>query len=351
MKTFKTGKFGKVNQCEIARELGVSQSLVSKILSGRNEASKEMTEKILKLVGEKGYRPNMLVRGMQTGQTKTIGVVVPADGFHSGIVQGIHDHLDSAGYAMILVWNKENIAAPDSRKELEYIHRLVDRRVDGVILRPTHDDVSDMYFKEVSERGIPLVIVDRELARTHYDFAGTDDRAGGEMAARHLLGLGHRSLGQLAGPSSVSTAKDRRLGFEKAVAEFGKGAVCRTIEAQHFDHVEKEILQLLQSNPRPTAIFGANDNTAREIYEMAATLGLKVPGDLSVVGFADLEFARFLVPSLTTIQQDPYGIGEEAAKLLLARCKADKTGEKHEAIRLKPGLIVRASTRRPEERS
>lgn len=347
MKGPESSSFNRVNQREIARELGVSQSLVSKILSGRNEASKETTERILKAAERKGYRPNMLVRGIQTGQTKTIGVVIPANAFLSEVVHGVHDALDRAGYAMILVWNTENIAEPDSRVELEYLHRLVDRRVDGVILRPTHDDASDMYFSEISERGIPLVVVDRLLARAKYDFVGTDDRCGAEMAARHLLDLGHRRLGQLAGPSSVSTSRDRRVGFEKAVADFGRGATCRTIEAADFQNVEKEITKLLLSKPRPTAVFGANDHTAREIYQVAAKLGLKMPIDLSVVGFADLNFASWMSPPLTTVRQNPYRIGAAAAELMLARCGLKGKGEGRETIRLKPELVVRESTAKP----
>jgi len=347
MKASKTGKLKKTNQREIARELGVSQSLVSKILSGKKEASKETTEKILMAAKQGGYRPNMLVRGMQTGQTRTIGVVIPASTFLSEVVHGVHDALDRAGYAMILVWNTENIAEPDSKAELEYIHRLVDRRVDGVILRPTHDDATDVYFSEIAERGIPIVVVDRLLSRTKYDFVGTDDRDGAEMAARHLLELGHCCVGQLAGPSSVSTSRDRCTGFEKAIAEFGDGATCRTIEAANFQDVEKEITELLLSKPRPTAVFGANDHTAREIYEVAGKLGLRIPQDLSVVGFADLSFASWMSPPLTTIRQKPYDIGKAAAKIILARCGNGKTAHVPEKIRLKPELVVRGSTARP----
>ncbi|OGV68042.1 MAG: hypothetical protein A2283_10520 [Lentisphaerae bacterium RIFOXYA12_FULL_48_11] len=344
MKPPYSGTSKKINQREIAHELGVSQSLVSKILSGRKEASPETTEKILKVAKRQGYRPNMLVRGLQTGETKTVGVIIPANTFLSEVVHGIHDALDRAGYAMILVWNTENIAEPDSKTELQYIHRLVDRRVDGVILRPTHDDATDMYFSEIAERGIPLVVVDRLLARTKYDFAGTDDIAGAEMAARHLLDLGHRRLGQLAGPSSVSTSRDRRIGFEKAIAEFGQGATCRTIEAVDFQNVEKDITELLLSKPRPTAVFGANDHTAKEIYQVAARLGLRIPQDLSVVGFADLNFAAWMFPPLTTVRQDPYGIGEAAANLVLARCRGKVNSAKQETIRLTPELVIREST-------
>lgn len=335
-----------VSQLDIARALGVSQALVSQVLAGKNEASPKMTARILKMAREKRYRPNALVRGMQTGRTGTIGVIVPSDGFYSWIVKGLHDQLARAGYLIYLVWNDEHVAAPDSNRELEYLHRLMDRRVEGVILRPTHDDVTDMYFSEVMGRGIPLVVVDRELTRTKCDFAGTDDFEGGAMAARHLLELGHRRLGQVAGPSVVSTAKDRRLGFEREVAEFGQGATCSTIEAEGFQNTKSEIRRLLSLDPRPTGVFGPSDFAAREMYEVAAELGLKVPRDLSVVGFADLPFAEWLSPPLTTLRQDPLGIGEAAAGLLLSQCAKGVRG-KQKKVKLKPGLVVRGSTAGP----
>ena len=336
--------FHRISQTEIARELGVSQSLISKVLAGKNEASDKVRDRILAMVKKERYRPNALVHGLQTGHTNTVGVIVPAGGFHSEIVHGIHDCLDVAGYSMFLVWNKEDVAVPDSRKELEYIHRLIDRRVDGVILRPAHDDVSNIYFSEVWERGVPLVVIDRELSNVRCDFAGTDDEAGGRLAAEYLLSLGHRRLGQIAGPSAVSTAKDRRIGFEKAVAEFGRSAACRTIEAPTFANVKKEALQLMQSNPRPTAVFGVNDDAARDLFGVAATLGLRIPGDLSVVGFGDLPYGEYLLPSLTTFRQNTYGIGEKAAKLLLARCAGGRSRTaKQDRIRLKPELVIRGS--------
>ena len=353
MKTRKD-KFGNINQREIANELGVSQSLVSKILAGRNEASPEMTGKILRLVQEKGYRPNMLVRGVLSGKTKTIGVVIPADGFFSEIVHGIHDCLTRAGYAMFLVWNDDHMVAPDSKKELEYIHSLVDRRVDGIILRPTHDEVSQMYFNEVHLRGIPMVIVVREIAPAHYDFVGTDDRAGGELAAKHLLELGHRCLGQIAGPSIVSTSRGRRLGFESAVADFGPTASCLTIEAPGFSNAKTQILELLQSTPRPTAVFAANDDAAAEIYVIAASLGLRIPDDLSVIGFGDLVFAPHLTPPLTTLRQNPYSIGENAAALMLTKCASKhkkKPAPEVMNIKFLPTLVVRGSTCAVKQRS
>ncbi len=339
--------FGKVNQRELARELGVSQSLISKILSGKNDASKEMTARILNAAAKKGYRPNLLVRGIQTGQTKTIGVVMPADDFYSGIMHGIHDSLERAGYAMILVWDAEHVATPDSQKELIAIHGLLDRRVDGVILRPTHDDATRMYFSEIHERGIPLVIVDRELAEVASDYVGTDNYSGGMMAARHLLDLGHRHLGHIAGPNRISPAKDRRRGFEDAVADYGDGASCLTIEATNFHSVKTEVLHLLQSTPRPTAVFGANDLVATEIYSTAKSLGLNIPKDISIIGFGNLTFGQFMSPALTTIHQHPYRIGEEAAQLLLARCSEKITGTNSTPIQVKkitPDLVVREST-------
>ncbi len=332
---------------QVAEAADVSIATVSRVLNntGRKAYSPDTAERVQRAAKRLGYRPNLLMRGVAGHATRTIGVQVPLSGdFYPGVLQGIHDHLAEFDCALILAWNKEDIAPPESGTELRQIHRLIDRRVDGVILRPTHDSVSDMYFEEVWERGIPLVAVDRAIPGVHCDFAGTDDRAVGRMAAEYLLGLGHRRLGHLAGPASVSTASDRRAGFEEAVAAFGAGATCLTVEALDFSGAREESRRLLRADPRPTALFAANDEMAETLYELAAELGLSIPGDLSVVGCGDLLAGHYLRPALTTFDQHPYRIGQEAARLVLDRIEGDGNQEKPREVRVSPEIVVRGSS-------
>ena len=332
----------------VAERAGVSESTVSRILAGQRQYDPATVRRVQAAAEALRFRPNSLVRGILSGRTGAIGVVVPASTpFLAGILHGIHDALSEADQALLLAWNPLHYASPRNRSELRHIHRLLEYRVDGIILRPTHDDARHEEFREIWDRGLPLVVVDRELPGVRCDFAGTDDTTGGRLAAEHLLKLGHRRLGHLAGPRSVSTARGRRSGFEEAVSSWGAGASCRTVEAPHFSGTRKEALILLRARPRPTAVFCVNDDAAADLYAAAAELGLDIPRDVSVVGFADLPLASWLRPALTTLRQDPYRLGREAVRIVLERRDGPPRPAGPIEVRLKPDLVARKSTAPP----
>ncbi len=339
---------GRVTLRAVAARAGISESTASRILAGQRQYDARTVDRVLAAAATLRYRPNSLVRGILSGRSRTIGVVVPASTFFlAGILRGIHDALAAADHVLLLSWNPLHFAAPGNVVERRHIHRLLEHRVDGLILRPTHDAATDDDYREILERRLPLVTVDRELPGVACDFAGTDDAGGARMAAGHLLGLGHRRLGHLAGPGAVSTARRRREGFERAVAAFGRGAACRAVEGPDFRGLRDEALRLLRTRPRPTAVFCANDDAAASLYEAADALRLRIPQDLSVVGFADLPHAVWMRPPLTTVRQDPVAIGREAARIVLARCAGGARCDGPIAVRVKPELIVRGSTAKP----
>jgi LacI family transcriptional regulator len=291
------------------------------------------------------YRPNLLVSGIRTGKSNTIGVIIPSpDIFFNNVLHGIHDELMKADNVPIVLLTHAGGELIDRDYELTQIHMLLDRRVDGIIFRPTNEMVGDTYHSEVWERHVPLTAIDSETPLTKADFVGTDDVLGARLCAEHLLSLGHRHVAHLAGPSNVSTARDRRAGFETAIRQ--GGGECVTMEA--FSYIEdlKTTIQLLDLNPRPTAIFAGSDLLAESVYEAAMVLGLKIPEDLSVVGFSNSDVAHRLLPPLTTIHQRPYEMGQRAARLVLSRSQG-KTKNPHPVkVRLEPELVVRSSTAR-----
>jgi LacI family transcriptional regulator len=333
----------RVSLKQIAEATGCSLMTVSRALRGRPDIAAETREQILSVASKLGYRPNLLVRGLQTGRSGNIALLVSPEGdFGSGIVRGAHDELVRQQYLPILHWKWAQAGETTEAAELGVIHRVLDRRVEGIIFFPQDDSVPDLYFREVWQRGVPLLTVDRRLARTKADFVGTDDLAGARMAAEHLLALGHRHVAHLAGHAKYGTHADRRTGFEAAIAK-GRGC-CRTVEVPGADAVGPLTEKLLLSDPRPTAIFLTADFQAPAVYQTAAKLGLRIPDDLSVVGFADLAFAKYLAPPLTTVRQDPYGIGREAARVIVERCSRTLKDKEPVQLRLMPELIVRDST-------
>lgn len=343
---------GRVTLAQIAAEVELPVMAVSRALNGKpGLVSEERRIRILAMAERMGYRPNFLVRAMQTGRSRIIGVVVPPVGdFGSRMVCGIHQVLSAAGHLPLLHWRTHDPHADQERvrsAELDVVNALLDHRVDGVILFPADDWVLDLHSQELHRRGVPLVTVDRQLQHITADFVGTDDRLGARLAAEHLLALGHRHVAQLAGDARYGTYADRRSAFEATIRS--AGGTCVTMEKSTYNELADTIRQtnrLFDALPRPTAVFLAHDHLAAGVIAAVHARGLQVPRDVSVVGFADLAHAALMQPPLTTVRQDPEAIGRRAAELLLRRIQGPATGEPVR-LRLPPELIVRASTAPP----
>ena len=346
--------YPQVSQKRIAEEAGVSQATVSLVLAGRGVSSEETTRRVMKAAERLRYRPNLLVHGIQTGKTRMMGVMAaPADFYWSEVLYGIHDVLTVADHVPVMVWTSHRGPGPRQRNspgsnELEQIHRLLDRRVDGVILWPPFASVYQQHVHEFSSRGLPIVTIDYELpAEFKADSVGSDEASGGRMVAEHLLSLGHRSVAHLAGPKGEAWAAGRRAAFERAIRQC-KDARCVTIEANLKDRDQglAQARVLLGLKNRPTAIFAATDPLAKSVYHAAKELGLRIPQDLSVVGFADDDFASEMAPPLTTVRQPGYDTGRAAAELLLARSQgaAGAAAAAPRRVRLPVELVDRKST-------
>jgi DNA-binding LacI/PurR family transcriptional regulator len=336
---------------QIAAQTNVSIATVSKVLSGREDVSDKTRQRILQVAKDMNYRPNLLVRGIQTGRTNTIGVMIPvnSDTFLASIVSGVHDVLVQDNFVPMMLWSVRNLDGQwkYDKTELQMIHQLVDRRVDGLILRPIEDSASDDYLHEIHDHHLPLVAVDRARPNSHRaDFVGTDDYHGGQLAAEHLLQLGHRHIVHFAGPDFTSTARHRREGFE---------SILKTCPDVQYDVCQNKafsgnpdfVRTYFATHRMPTAIFAANDYMATPVYSLLTDMNLRVGADVSVIGFADLPFAQFMQPALTTIRQNPLEIGRKAAQLIINRINNSSSDEDTYSpvqIRLKPELIVRQST-------
>lgn len=318
---------------------------VSRALNGHGSVSAPTRARVLAAAQRLRYRPNRLMKAVMAGRSGTVGVMIsPLKPFQSQVVHGVHDGLVSRGCLPILHFHDAGPEAERDASELEYIHRLLDQRVDGLIFWPSDETVPDVYLEEVWERSVPLVAVDRHLPQTKADFSGTDDIAGGRIAAEHLIDLGHRRLAHVGGESWVSTYADRRRGFEEAAGRHG--IAVSTVECRGCD-CHDSVRRLLGTGARPTAIFAASDLMAPPIYAAAASLGIEIGRDLSVIGFADLRETHGLVPGLTTIRQDAYEIGRQAARLLLDRLEGAVDSATPRSVRLQPQLVVRQSTMPP----
>lgn len=336
------GPKDKVTMKTIAEEAGVTLTTVSRILNQKGDKYAESTRKqIFEIADRLKYRPNALVHGMQTGQTGCAGVMIPVDDpFYSQVVAGIHEAFVSHDTIMLLGWNLHSLSKEDEVRERHIIHQMIDRRVEGILLRPSTEEFERSYFEEIWERDIPLILVDREMSKMKSDFVGTDDQLGGKLAAELLISLGHRRM-LFLGDELASTSRRRETGFRKVLSET-PDAYCQSIavdEATTWD----ELRQRLSSSEPPTALFCYNDDIARRAATEILAAGLSIPDDVSLVGFGNVPSADFGIP-LTTFDQHPREIGITAAQLYQDRTRGKNgRGVHHEVIR--PDLLVRASTR------
>ncbi len=342
-----------VNQKRIALAAGVSQATVSLVLAGQPVTSEATRSRVLEAAQRLKYRPNLLVRGMQTGKTRTIGVMAPPlDYYWSEVLYGIHDALAAADHVPITLWSSHDRSGPWRREApeanvLEQVHRLLDRRIDGVILWPPFAIAYEEHVAEFSSRELPVVTIDHELpARFRADSVLSDEAQGGALVAEHLLSLGHRRIGHLAGPANALWAIARRKAFETAVRERDSKAKITTLEAPpgETQWATEITRQLLAGPDRPTAVYAASDLYAKVVYRVARSMGLSIPKDISVVGFSDDDFAEEMEPPLTTIRQPSYEIGRSAAGLVLGRSEGSLREPAPTRVTLPVSLIVRGST-------
>ncbi|MFA6959399.1 MAG: LacI family DNA-binding transcriptional regulator [Opitutaceae bacterium] len=310
---------------EISRICGVSLGATSKALSGKPGVSEATRQRILSVAAQHNYRPNRLVHAIQSGRSMTVGLTCNdfRDDFSGRIIEGMLEVLYGADYdAIVISWD---LCVHEGEKALR---TFAERRVDGLLMFPPADQPSQAYLHELKSFHRPIVVVDQTFAGVKdYDFVGSQDFEGGALAAEHLIGLGHHNIANLF-HQKTSTGRARLEGFRSAMQRHGLALHdqwMREIEnygtAEPYDHARA----LLGGANPPSAIVAFNDWVALDVLAAAHDLGLSVPRDVSVVGFADLKLASVVRPRLTTITQDPLAIGRRAAGRLLELLNAGMT--------------------------
>lgn len=336
---------------DVATLAGVSLGAASRILRGdRASFSPQTSERVVAAAATLGWRRNLLVSGMQTGRSRTVGVVIPPyDSFWVGVLAGIHERLAASDYLPITVWLGDLEHMPhfeaDEARGVELMNRLLDRRVDGLILWPPFGLAYYHHARELRDRTVPVVMIDYHSDHAICDTVTTDETAATALVARHLLDLGHRRIAYITGREheSQSWAIDRRRGIESAFAAAGGDLTVYKLGTDGSDAREVS-RRLLAARPRPTAVITATDHEAVYVYQAAAEAGLTIPGDVSVVGFADLDFARWMVPALTTVRQRAGRIGARAVEMILERIESPGERRDYVGVRLEADLAVRGST-------
>ncbi len=326
---------------DVARRAGVSIATVSYVLNGTRPVSPEVEARVWEAVAALQYRPNRVARGLRRKRTHVLGLIVPdsANPFFAEIARGLEDLSFAHDYSLILC-NSDG----DPAKEQRYLGVLIEQQVDGIAL--VSAGAAPAHLAILQQRGIPFVVVDREISGLAADCVLADNFQGGYLATWHLLERGHRRIACITGPPDLTSSADRVRGYRHAMAEAGIELLEEWVyrgdfRAESGYHAARFFLQLPPSI-RPTAIFACNDLMAIGAMRAIGEVGLSIPHDISLVGFDDIILAAYVIPPLTTVAQPTYEMGRMAGELLLSRIQ-DRT--RPPARHLLPvRLIVRRST-------
>ncbi len=339
-----------VSQSAIARKAGVARTTVSLALRGGEGLAPETVERVMAAARTLGYRPNNLVQAIRRGKSGLVGVMVPPhDSYWSDILHGIHDTLVENNHVPLVLWPKHRQLAPDEQAELAQINRLIDWRVDGAIFWPWYARFYQTHIRELRKRDLPLATIDSELSDSFQaDAVLSDESQGAGFVADHLLGLGHKQILHFAGPASEAWSRDRRNCFSEALA--GRpGVRLHVVELPLTIARAPFIREAMQALPGVTAVFAATDEIAEEVYQIALSLGRRIPEDLSVVGYGNVDVSSRLLPALTTVRHHPYRMGKLAASLLLGRIAEPGRAIAPRRERIPVEFVARGSTAPPSQ--
>jgi LacI family transcriptional regulator len=332
---------------DVAQRARVSVSTVSHVLNGTRKVSEGTRGDVLAAVEELSYRPNLLAKGLKTRRTYTIGLLISdiQNSFFTSVVRGVEDEALSRGYHLFLCNTDE-----DPGREDEYIKELAKKRVDGLMVAPSARRES--HVRRLRGEGMPFVFVDRDVEGVDADVVSVDNRAGMRLIAEHLVGLGHRRIAMISGPLNKASGYERHLGLRDALADLGVELEDSLVRFGDFrtSSGREGARELLGFPSPPTALVTANNQMTLGALLTINEMGLGVPGDVSVVGFDDPEWAPLTGPPLTTLAQPTYEMGVRAAEMLLDRIETGP-GEESRKVLLEPWLVVRESTAPAKERS
>lgn len=310
-------KRGQVTIKDIARELGISPSTVSKALKGHPDIAAETKKAVNDLVQKWHYKPDPIALSLKIGQSKTIGVIVPeiVHYFFSTVISGIEDEVYDTGYQVMFCQSNETY-----EREIRAVETLLSGRVDGILVSMAKTTFEFGHFRKILDDGVPLVFFDRVCEEIETDRVIVDDEKGAYDAVNHLIKTGCRNIIHLAGPANLKIGQERKEGYIRAVT--GAGLEVKKENIIRCDTAEDARLivpQLLKRVPRPDGIFAVNDLTAAEALKIIKAAGLKIPADISVVGFTSGMISDITDPPLTSVEQHGYTIGREAARILIER--------------------------------
>ncbi|HAS6319640.1 LacI family DNA-binding transcriptional regulator [Vibrio vulnificus] len=322
---------------DVSEYAGVSQATVSRVVNGSCRVSHDKKLRVEKAIQVLGYRPNAIAQALASSRTGSIGIIVPELGgpFYSGILHCIEEQFRRFGYHVIVTAG--NNSEQSQRESVEF---LLGRRVDAMILHT--QNLSDDYLIELESKGIPLVLVNRFIPELASSCIDIDNELGGRLATEYLLQRGHHSIACITGPLDKSDARGRLQGYRKALEAAGIEYDEALVSEAGFTEESgaSAMRKLLNRGHTFSAVFVCNDHMAFGAFEVMKEQRIRIPEDVSLVGFDDILFARYLTPALTTVNFPIEQMSLEAVQLTLQILNKNKRDVN---FRLSPTLVIRES--------
>lgn len=328
---------------DIARQLGISPSTVSRALKDHFEISEETKKAVKRVAKELNYQPNSLALSLRNSKSNTIGVVIPeiVHFFFSTVISGIEDVAHSKGYNVIITQSNESYD-----REVQNVQTLFNNRVDGVLISISKETFDYKHIEDLKEKGVPVVFFDRIAKVEGSSSVTVDDFLGGYQATEHLIKQGYKRIAHLAGPASLYIMNERLAGYKKALEDGGIPYDPELVvpDSSMDNQAAYDATYELFNTKNPDAIFAPNDIAAMGAIKAAQKYGKNVPLDVGVVGFSNWQFTQLTNPSITTIEQSGFEIGQKAMELLLKQIESDSDEIEPESVKLETKLIAREST-------
>ena len=326
---------------DIAKKAKVSANTVSKALNNKSGVRKETRDRILKIAEELGYFPNVLAKNLRLGQTKIIGLIISdcSNPFFAHVIKGAQDVAREAGYHIVLHSTEEN-----PNLEEEAIDLLLELRVAGLLITPTQKKI-DCILK-LKRLHIPFILLSRQFEEVVTHYVVTDDVIGGYLATQRLINRGHQKIVFINGPYENSAAKERFRGYQRALEE---NKIVFNESLVEWGNVNIEdgyntMRRILAKEKPPLGMLSYCDYVAIGAMKAVWEKNLIIPEDVSIVGYDDIDFVKYLDVPLTTVHQHKYGIGKKGAEILVNLIEGKLSNEEEfQRVLLQPKLVVRKS--------
>ncbi|PSV28401.1 MULTISPECIES: HTH-type transcriptional repressor PurR [unclassified Photobacterium] len=326
---------------DVARMAGVSTTTVSHVINKTRFVAEATQQKVLAAVDELNYAPSAVARSLKCNTTRTIGMLVTksTNPFFAEVVHGVEEYCYGAGYTLILCNTEGNL-----EKQRDYLRMLSEKRVDGLLVMCS--DLDQMLLDLLERKNdLPMVIMDWGPESPHTDNILDNAENGGYIATKHLIENGHKKIGCLSGQVDKSTCQERLKGFRKAMKEADLTVNANWLLDGDFEceSAVEAAHKFIAMEDRPTAIFCFNDIMAMALISTFEQAGLRVPDDISIIGYDNIDLAPYFAPPLTTIHQPKRRLGKKAIEILLERVK-DKNHER-QTFEMTPKLVERKSVK------